>query len=224
MSRSRLRFGFTLIELLVVIAIIAVLVALLLPAVQQARESARRAQCRNNLKQFGLGLHGYHETHRMYPVNGGLGYNGAFAWQVGIHRKGTILVHLLPYLDQINYYEKLDFSGDVVGQIDATPALQRQVMPSFICPSDTHSGVGASGKGVTNYVGSAGAQATASNAGSCPTFPGNMFGTGSDSHSNFANPANISGMFAGRAAWSARERDVTDGLSNTIAMGEVVEA
>ncbi len=65
--KSAQRFGFTLIELLVVIAIIAILIALLLPAVQQAREAARRSTCKNNVKQFGLALHNYHETHRCFP-------------------------------------------------------------------------------------------------------------------------------------------------------------
>ena len=84
--------GFTLIELLVVIAIIAVLVALLLPAVQQAREAARRSQCKNNLKQLGLALHNYHETANMFAVNPSTG-----DW---VQIKGSQLVMLLPYCDQ----------------------------------------------------------------------------------------------------------------------------
>lgn len=221
MSRSqRSRIGFTLIELLVVIAIIAILIALLLPAVQQAREAARRSQCRNNLKQLGIALHNYHDVSKQFPINGGIG-SGGYAWQAGTHRKGTWLVQLLPYLEQNNFFEQLDFTGDVVGQIDGDSSLRGQVLDVLVCPSDPGSKVGDSGRAISNYACSPGAQRTASNGGSCTTYPGNTFGTGSDAHSNNPNGSNISGVFAGRAAWSAKFSDISDGTSNTFAAGEV---
>src|SRR3954451_15240789 len=95
---SRSKRGFTLIELLVVIAIIAVLIALLLPAVQQAREAARRTQCRNNLKQIGLALHNYHDAHKIFPP--GETSNGTDDPLYG-HGPG---VDILPYIDQATVY------------------------------------------------------------------------------------------------------------------------
>lgn len=106
----RNRRGFTLIELLVVIAIIAVLIALLLPAVQQAREAARRSTCKNNLKQVGLALHNYHETHGVFPfaaASVSLGYSGDSAEVKNV--KGW--TQLLPYIDQAPLYENLDFNA-----------------------------------------------------------------------------------------------------------------
>ena len=98
-SRSKVS-GFTLIELLVVIAIIAVLIALLLPAVQQAREAARRSQCRNNLKQIGLALHNYHEQVDCFPPGTMFG-DQDYGWATFI----------LPGLDQANLYNKINFIG-----------------------------------------------------------------------------------------------------------------
>ena len=92
------RRAFTLIELLVVIAIIAVLIALLLPAVQQAREAARRTQCKNNQKQMALALHNYHDTHGVFPM-GNLGSIN-FTYQS----------YILPYIDQANLYNKFNFN------------------------------------------------------------------------------------------------------------------
>ena len=100
--------GFTLIELLVVIAIIAILVALLLPAVQQAREAARRSSCKNNLKQLGLALHNYHDVHRVFPPaqlrgrnsSTGIEYGNAASW-------GAML---LPFIEQAPLYDQMNFS------------------------------------------------------------------------------------------------------------------
>jgi prepilin-type N-terminal cleavage/methylation domain-containing protein len=94
------RGAFTLIELLVVIAIIAVLIALLLPAVQQAREAARRTQCKNNLKQIGLAMHNYHDTYNLFPISIGWNPNGS--------QNGNFSdkVFMLPYLDRVAEYNQ----------------------------------------------------------------------------------------------------------------------
>ena len=110
------RRGFTLIELLVVIAIIAILIALLLPAVQQAREAARRTQCKNHLKQWGLALHNYHDVFNQFPasaINPGcyLSNNPTYLnYGSGGVRNTTGYLLLLPYLEQANLYSKIDFS------------------------------------------------------------------------------------------------------------------
>ena len=129
------RRGFTLIELLVVIAIIAVLIALLLPAVQQAREAARRAQCQNNLKQFGLALHNYHGTHRVLPL-------GRCVKRLSTH------AHLLPFLEQPALHEATDFN---VSWDHANNEFARGThVEMFVCPTDPNSTV-PSGWARTNY-------------------------------------------------------------------------
>ena len=93
--------GFTLIELLVVIAIIGVLVALLLPAVQQAREAARRTQCRGNLKQFGIAIHNYHSTHGVFPIGAGSIKNACpLAGTEGTQERAPWTILLLPFIDR----------------------------------------------------------------------------------------------------------------------------
>lgn len=146
MARRR-RVGFTLIELLVVIAIIAILIALLLPAVQQAREAARRTQCRNNLKQLGLALHNYHDVHSRFPPGFVSQFDvntidditssepGMFAW-------GALI---LPYVEQGNLYESLDPGGQfTLDQKLADPttfpnfkAALQTPLSVFRCPSDS---------------------------------------------------------------------------------------
>ncbi|MEW4529082.1 DUF1559 domain-containing protein [Maioricimonas sp. JC845] len=129
------RDGFTLIELLVVIAIISILIALLLPAVQQAREAARRSQCRNNLKQIGLALHNYHDAHRVFPP-------GRCVKRFSTH------THLLPFLDQGPLYGQVDFD---VPWDDPNNMIPRNTsVPVFVCPSDPSRSI-PGGWAPTNY-------------------------------------------------------------------------
>src|SRR6516162_2317716 len=127
-NRMKWRSAFTLIELLVVIAIIAVLVALLLPAVQQAREAARRSQCKNNLKQLGLAMHNYHEVANMFAVNPSTG-----DW---VQIKGSQLVMLLPYCDQAPLYNSINFqlTNTEATTLPSGLPVYTQVVPLFTCP------------------------------------------------------------------------------------------
>jgi prepilin-type N-terminal cleavage/methylation domain-containing protein/prepilin-type processing-associated H-X9-DG protein len=124
----RRRPGFTLIELLVVIAIIGVLVALLLPAVQSAREAARRTACRNNLKQIGLALHNYESTFGMFPPS--------YTTQAGVEQRGSWSVHgrILPFIDQGNAAKRVDLSSDWHAQVPS--GIPGMKIPSYLCPSD----------------------------------------------------------------------------------------
>lgn len=141
----RRRAGFTLIELLVVIAIIAVLIALLLPAVQAAREAARRAQCVNNLKQFGIGLHNYHDVVGVFPW--GQGPLGCNDW--------NFIAFTLPYMEQTAVFNSINFSAGLacMGNVFNTTAT-RVELAYTLCPSDSNRLTNAEGK--NNYHGNAG--------------------------------------------------------------------
>lgn len=139
MSRRR---GFTLIELLVVIAIIAILIALLLPAVQQAREAARRTQCKNHLKQIGLALHNYESTFTVFPPSStSPSGSGPWYWPVyGSTDPGNLAIHLhsfasliLPYIDQANTYNAINYN--VSSLAPQNRAIASQIFPFYRCPS-----------------------------------------------------------------------------------------
>lgn len=206
MKTSLVRRGFTLIELLVVIAIIAVLIALLLPAVQQAREAARRSQCKNNLKQFGLALHNYHEVFNMFcPYTGG---SGAPLGGLGLRTRVSGVVALLPYYDQsavANIVSALAAGGSSQPPWNNTAPWNR-TFPTMTCPSDPGAvpPVGAL-RGKRNYVFCAGDGAA---------------GNGDGNTSATPIIVRTRGMFAALACYGIR--DCTDGTSNTIAMAEAI--
>lgn len=128
--------GFTLIELLVVIAIIAILIALLLPAVQQAREAARRTQCRNNLKQLGLALHNYHDSFTCFPpsTTSILDF-GVWSGTPSDYHLHSWSTHILPYLDSSPLYNSINFNVSALHPANQTPAANQ--IPSYRCPSYT---------------------------------------------------------------------------------------
>jgi prepilin-type N-terminal cleavage/methylation domain-containing protein len=136
------RAGFTLIELLVVIAIIAILVALLLPAVQQAREAARKAQCQNNLKQIGLALHNYESATRLLPPSFVVddAASGTTGGQWSVH------VRLLPFLDQLSLEDLVDFEQAYSGDT-ASLAVRTFRVPTYLCPSEIRDEVRLDGSG-----------------------------------------------------------------------------
>ncbi len=203
------RTGFTLIELLVVIAIIAILIALLLPAVQQAREAARRTQCRNNLKQIGIALHNYHDLHDTLPMGGypGGGNNESWGWGA----------YILPQMEQDNLYEQMGVSTrhltDMMSDANLRPLSQTK-LDSFICPSDRGKHLMDGGR---------------MNNGSGRHFNGNSTGYGNGfrvAKSNYVGVCGFGDVSRGNNDGVLHKgsavgfRDIIDGLSNTFAVGE----
>jgi len=133
---STLRRAFTLVELLVVIAIIGILVSLLLPAVQAAREAARRLQCQNNIKQLGLAVQNYHDVFRQYPSSGIIGNSGGlYDPQTGLQFSWIVLI--LPQLEQGPLHDRFDFRQSVFDQPNSP---QESFIATLQCPSDASSG------------------------------------------------------------------------------------
>ncbi len=236
MSR-RSKTGFTLVELLVVIAIIGVLVGLLLPAVQAAREAARRMSCSNNMKQLGLALHNYHDTHQKFPysvaasgpVNSGTARPAA--GQVRNHRGWPML---LPFIEQAALYEAFDFSmaasscingstNTLVGPKPGEPGNANDVVvstsiPAFLCPSDSNP---------THY--------SSHTSGAYSISPNTTTLLGAFTNYEFSVLANYNSA----STWSdesattrrmfghtthSKMRDILDGTSNSIAISETLRS
>jgi prepilin-type N-terminal cleavage/methylation domain-containing protein/prepilin-type processing-associated H-X9-DG protein len=207
MNQDRVRRGFTLIELLVVIAIIAVLIALLVPAVQEAREAARRTQCRNNLHQLAIAAHNYCDIYQVFPP-GQMRLNFAVKPKF---RGYTMFVYLLPYIEAGSLYQQWDFIGDpdnnTIGTAtDASDSNSAKVIPTYVCPSDKipqnpYQSNTTTWYAITSYGGNCG---TRSYPPTLTTADGIFFQTGP------ATPQNPQIGFA----------DVLDGTSTTLFFGE----
>lgn len=217
------RRGFTLIELLVVIAIIAVLIALLLPAVQQAREAARRTQCKNNLKQIGLAMHNYHDTYNGFP-------NGNIPTLVGGWGMSWYM-RILPFVDQAPVYNKLTFNGSHVGWVccgdaantggDANGQVMNGIRFAFaVCPSSSLPDMRDAGSGrniehphyygIMGAVNGLGNVPVASNRTTlCCSCCGNQAATGLITSAGMLVPVE-----------NKKTRDCSDGTSNVMMVGE----
>ena len=197
-SSFKSRSAFTLIELLVVIAIIAILIALLLPAVQQAREAARRTHCRNNLKQIGLALHNYHDAFGQFPPsfvadgNGLVNPTGGGEW--------SIQARILPYLEQANLYDLADLTFSYEDPVNVGVAPTR--VDTYLCPSEPNDHVRLDGTGAPEH------------------HPLNYgFNGGTWNVFDIATYRTGNGAFAPNKGF--RVRDFIDGTTNTLGFSEV---
>jgi prepilin-type N-terminal cleavage/methylation domain-containing protein/prepilin-type processing-associated H-X9-DG protein len=204
--------GFTLVELLVVIAIIGILIALLLPAVQAAREAARRMQCSNNLKQLALATHNYHDRLRSFPPGTLL---KAFSGGRPRMRGPSLFIFILNEMEQASLHGLLDLEDPLNNEAGGQSALSALVLPVLVCPSDAiednpiEHGTSGRWHGLTSYGGSGGTGAT--HRFLCTSLPmiadGVFFETGPLSNPN-----------PGQSP--VRMADVRDGTSNTLFFGE----
>lgn len=207
----RNRHGFTLVELLVVIAIIGILIALLLPAVQAAREAARRSQCTNNLKQIALAVHNYHDTHKVFPIGN---------WTASY---GTWLVALLPFIEQQAMADRYQVYPAGYTSTANMPITTAQIA-TYTCPSDSNTANASLYSGVTfhNYV---------ANYGNTTSSRAATLGTDSAGNPNRFGGAPIVGMVVSVTLYNdkasvpaaVKMADIWDGTSNTLLFSETVQ-
>lgn len=194
----RRNHGFTLIELLVVIAIIAILVALLLPAVQQAREAARRTSCKNNMKQLGLALHNYHDTHRCFPPSGVKNNAGGTSTQ-----EWSAQAFILPFLEGGNIYSQINFGVGYGHSSNVSPIHVKALrIPVLICPSDANDSARVDSAGVAEHY---------------PL----SYAVSRGIYELYNSSTRYDGGAAFKYNDVTRMRDFTDGSSNTLAISEV---
>jgi prepilin-type N-terminal cleavage/methylation domain-containing protein/prepilin-type processing-associated H-X9-DG protein len=225
--------AFTLVELLVVIAIIGILIALLLPAVQAAREAARRSQCSNNMKQIGLALHNYHDTYKSFPAGGYCCTQPEYRFNAHIA--------ILPYIEQGPLYEQLDprLAPQLFRFPTTSPNANQRLgyvqIPVYTCPSDRNNLIGnpavssPEARWAPNYEPSRGPTQTGNSPScSCAEFPPIQTTYGSAGHPNwnYHNNSNPAGLFTrlptSGTKYFGTMRDAEDGTSNVIAFGETM--
>lgn len=228
--QGKKRRGFTLIELLVVIAIIAILVALLLPAVQQAREAARRSSCKNNMKQIGLALHNYHDVHSAFP----------FAYFVGNLAGGdfnlsTCYIQMLPYVEQAPLYDQWNSSVPAFNEavalynptvVQSNLAVIRNPIPIFMCPSTSEETVHnytVPAPGLGNLTWTAARCDYSVTTGILGVYAGIAYsGNAGGSRGGVLEPVGINPSNGQPGGKAIKFRDITDGTSNTVVFGERV--
>ena len=209
MSSHRDTRGFTLVELLVVIAIIGILIALLLPAVQAAREAARRSQCTNNLKQIALAMHNYHDTHRLFPYGFRTSFPPGYAYPNYCHNRDTWFHRILPYVEQGAMYEEYEAdcanvsasTSNHVHNISSSQVFVSTPIDAFICPSEPETPAFADSSRVR--------------------WAGNYVGCIGDVTTTNASNTGVNGMLGGNFCTAFRSCE--DGSSNTLLFSEAIQ-
>ena len=201
------RKAFTLVELLVVIAIIGILIALLLPAVQAAREAARRMSCTNNMKQIGIAMHNYHDTYKKFPQGGLAGKDNTDTSMTGTEYYITAYAAILPFLEGQNILSLYDFQQPWYKQ---SPELAKSVIPGYVCPSGS----------MDNPFDDAEFAAAGYPIGGTASAVSYLLCKGS--HRIWCRKGAVSRTVAGVFDLEAGSsfRDITDGTSNTMMIGE----